>query len=88
MDEYDRGMDPEMKRYFRKIINSFSVGLLWLLSMATAGLFFDLGIVSQGIRWYNIVFYLMALGSFAALLFYYYRVWKEPLPPASGENRS
>lgn len=75
MDEYDHGMDPEVKRYFRKIINSFSVGMMWLLSIATTGLFFDLGIVREGIRWYNIVFYLIALVSFMALIYYYYRVW-------------
>lgn len=75
MDEYDRGMDPEVKRYFRKIINSFSVGLLWLLSISTAGLFFDLAITGEGIKWYNIIFYAVALISFAGLIFYYYKVW-------------
>ena len=75
MDEYNTGMDPEVKRYFRKIINSFSVGLMWLLSVATAGLFFSLGIAREGIRWYNIVFYLVAGISFAGLIYYYYKVW-------------
>jgi len=51
------------------------VGMMWLLSIATTGLFFDLGIVREGIRWYNIVFYLIALVSFMALIYYYYRVW-------------
>lgn len=77
MDEYDRGMDPEVKRYFRKIINSFSVGLLWLLSISTAGLFFDLAITGEGIKWYNIIFYAVALISFAGLIFYYYKVWSK-----------
>jgi ABC-type bacteriocin/lantibiotic exporter with double-glycine peptidase domain len=77
MDEYNQGMDPEIKRFFKKIINSFSIGLLWLLSMFTAGLFFDLGITHNGIKWYNIVFYIIALLSFIALLFYFYRIWKK-----------
>jgi hypothetical protein len=80
MDEYDRGMDPEIKRFFKKIINSFSIGLLWLLSMFTAGLFFDLGITHNGIKWYNIVFYIIAILSFIGLLFYFYRVWKKDSP--------
>ena len=77
MDEYNRGMDPEVKRYFRKIMNSFSVGIMWLLSMATAGLFFDLGIARNGIKWYNIVFYGIVLVSFMGLIYYYYKTWSK-----------
>jgi hypothetical protein len=76
MDEYNSGMDPEMKKYFRKIINSFSYALLWLLAMATAGLFFGLGIIQEGIQWYNVVFYLVFFGSLFALLRYFYKTWK------------
>lgn len=77
MDEYNSGMDSEIKRYFRKIINSFSYSLLWLLTIATAGLFFDLGIIHQGIRWYNIVFYIIFMLSLSWLIYYLYKVWGE-----------
>jgi hypothetical protein len=77
MDEYDSGMDPEVTKYFRKIINSFSVGLLWLLSIATAGLFFGLGITTNGIHWYNVLFYLLFVLSFALLIRYYYKIWSK-----------
>jgi Kef-type K+ transport system membrane component KefB len=75
MDEYDRGMDPEVKRYFRKIMNSFSYGLLWMLFTMTTGLYFDLASIHNGIAWYNIVFYAIALTTFLGLVFYLYRVW-------------
>jgi hypothetical protein len=75
MDEYNRGMDPEVKRYFKKIMNSFALGALWLLTISTAGLFFNLGIARDGVKWYNIVFYAIAFTSFAALLYYYYKLW-------------
>jgi amino acid transporter len=77
MDEYNRGMDPEIKRYFKKIINSFSYGALWLLIIATAGLFFGLGIATNGMKWYNIVFYAVAGLSFMGLIYYYYRLWNK-----------
>lgn len=77
MDEYDQGMDPQVKRYFRKIINSFSVGLIWLLTMAMAGLYFRLGIVEEHIRWYNTVFFFFAFISLCALLYYFYKTWKD-----------
>ncbi|HWJ91652.1 MAG TPA: hypothetical protein VNR87_11110 [Flavisolibacter sp.] len=78
MHEFDSGgIDPDTKKYFRKIMNSFSFGLLWLLSVSTAGLFLQLGVVRNGMRWYNILFYFLFLLSFALLLRYFYRVWKK-----------
>jgi hypothetical protein len=76
MDEYNSGMDPEMRKYFRKIINSFSIGLLWLLSVATAGLYFNLAIIHTTLKWYNLVFYLCFFISLTLLLKYLYAVWK------------
>jgi hypothetical protein len=76
MDEYNSGMDPEVRRYFRKILNSFSWGALWLIGIATMGIFFQLGIVTNGIRWYNILFYLILILSLWLLIRYYYKAWK------------
>ena len=76
MDEYNSGMDPEVKRYFRKILSSFSWGLLWLLAAATAGLFFGLALIRDGFRWYNLIFYLLLVLSFLWLIRYYIRLWK------------
>ena len=73
----ETGMDPEVKRYFRKIMNSFAFGLLWMLTLSTAGLFFKLAYVEDHLRWYNIAFYVFCLVSFAALLWYYYHTWKD-----------
>lgn len=77
MDEYNRGMGPEVTRYFRKIINSFSYGMMWLIAMATAGLFFGLALPEGGVQWYNIVFYLLALATLFLLIRYLYRTWKK-----------
>jgi len=77
MDEYNSGMDPEVKLYFRKIMKSFSVGLLWMLCIATAGIFFQLGFVRDGFRWYNILFYVIAFFTLVMLLRYFYQLWKE-----------
>ena len=46
MDEFEQGgMDPQVKKYFRNIISSFSFGMLWMLAMATLGIYFQLGFV-------------------------------------------
>ena len=70
-------MDPEVKRYFIKILNSFSFGLIWLISASTFAFYFGLGIVRENIRTGNIIFYVIALATFLLLLRYYYRVWKD-----------
>jgi hypothetical protein len=76
MDEYNSGMDPEIKQLFRKVLKSFSWGALWLLCTATLGIFFQLGFVADGFRWYNIVFYLVLITSLLLLLRYYYKLWR------------
>lgn len=76
MDEYNSGMDPEVKAYFKKIMNSFSMGALWLLSTATLGLFLGLGLSKNGIHWYNILFYIFAVGTLVGVVFYFRRVWR------------
>jgi archaellum biogenesis protein FlaJ (TadC family) len=77
MDEYNSGWDPEVRRYFRKIINSFSMGLLWMLTSATAGLYFDLAKVGDGWKWYNVLYYVLFLAGLSGLLFYLYRTWSK-----------
>lgn len=75
MDEYNSGMDPELKKYFRKIVNSFSFFLIWLMMIMTAGLYFKLGVFTNKVKWYNILYYIFVLTSFGWLLLYYKRVW-------------
>jgi len=76
-DEENMGMDPEVKRYFRKIVSSFSLGLLWMLVSSTAGFYFDLAIIHEKVRWYNLVFYTYFIVSFFSYLWYLYKTWKD-----------
>jgi hypothetical protein len=69
-------MEPEVRLYFRKILRSFSWTLLWMITVSTAGIFFKLGFLGDGVRWYNYLFYLLALISFFFLLRFLYRLWK------------
>ena len=70
-------MDPEVKKYFRKIMYSFFMGLLWLFVITTSGLYFQLGFIHEKLYWYNLLFYLFLPLSLYGLLRYYYKVWKE-----------
>ena len=79
----ESGWDPEVKKYFRKIISSLSWGLLWLMSSVTAGLYFGLAYRRDIPVVYTILFYVFLAGSLFLLLKYYYRVWKDHDGPAS-----
>lgn len=67
----------QTKKYFRKIMNSFAVGLLWMLAVSTAGLYFRLAFFETGLQWPTAVFYVLLVLSFVALLWWYYRMWKD-----------
>lgn len=75
MDEYNSGMDPEIRIYFGKIIKTFSWIMLWLMTIVTAGIFFKLGEINNGIEWYNILFYFLSLVTFILLLRRLYKIW-------------
>jgi membrane protein DedA with SNARE-associated domain len=71
------GLDPQTKRYFKKILSSFFTGIFWMLIMSTLGFFFGMAIVDGEWRWYNFVFYTLFALTLLWLLRYYYRMWKD-----------
>jgi hypothetical protein len=73
-------MDPEVRKYFIKIMNSFSLGLIWLIAASTFAFYFELGIIHGSIQLHNILFYFVALCTFLLLLRYYYRTWRDAPP--------
>jgi hypothetical protein len=72
----ERGFDPELKKYFRKILYSFFYGLLWLAANVTGGIYFKLAYRSEQPVLVNILFYTFLVASLSLLLRYYYRIWK------------
>jgi hypothetical protein len=77
MDEYNTGMDPELKRYFSQIINTVSILVLWMLIASTLGLALKLGIIRGGeLRLYNIIFYVFCLVTLFFALRYVVKIWK------------
>lgn len=75
MDEFNRGMDPAVKRYFKKIVNSFVLGITWLMILAMAGIYFELAVIDGGIKWYNILFYAFFLVSLIWMIRYFQKSW-------------
>jgi len=71
-----QGMDPEVKKYFRKIIYSLSFGLLWMTLNVMAGIYWGFGLIEGHLKFSNLLFFCWMLASLGLLLYYYYRTWR------------
>ena len=73
----EQGFDPEVKKYFSKIINSFSWGFLWMFANVTAGLYYGLAHSGDRPFFYTIIFYIVSVLTLILLLRYLYRIWSK-----------
>ena len=73
----EQGWDPDVKKYFRKILYTICFGLMWLMAAATAGLYFELAYKGDKPLIYPIIYYVALTTSLFFLLRYYYRLWKK-----------
>lgn len=73
----ESGWDPQVKKYFLKIIRSVSLGLMWLMACAVAGLYFELAYPHGQPVIYVILFYAGMLITLFFLIRYLYNLWKD-----------
>ena len=64
-----------MKKFFSKIVNSLSVGLLWMLVNSTLGIAFNFAFFDGSPTLSNYLFYAWFLASLVALLLFYKKIW-------------
>jgi len=72
-----QGMEPETKKYLFKVLNSLCFGLLWLTLNVLGGLYWGYAIIEERLSIFNVLFFTWFVLSLAALLYYYYRLWKK-----------
>jgi hypothetical protein len=72
----ESGWDPQVSKFFRRILNSISLGLIWMMSCATAGLYFKLGHTHGQPIIYPILFYTIAVVTLFLLIRYLIKIWK------------
>jgi NADH:ubiquinone oxidoreductase subunit 3 (subunit A) len=73
------GMEPEVQEFFKRIIQTVSVSLVFFLFHMTVGLYFNWAFFEGSPRIGNIIYYLIFLITLAALIYFYYRLWKGKL---------
>ena len=74
-------MEPEVRNFLKKIVSSVFMGLFWLMLNSILGIYFNLLFIETKISMGNIIFYIIFVGSLAALILFYYRTWKHKFPP-------
>ena len=72
----EQGWDPQVKNLFVKILNSIAITLLWMMTCATAGLYFQLGYFNGQSVIYTIIFYAVMAVTLFLLVRYLYKTWK------------
>jgi hypothetical protein len=69
------GMDPEVARYFRKILRSLFAFLMWLFMNVTAGIYFKLAYSGNYSSFVHVLFFVWLVLSLVLLLWYLYKTW-------------
>lgn len=69
-------MEPEVKAFLLMIVQTLSMGMVWLLINMTAGIYFNLGFFEGSPSMWNILYYIFFLVSFILLIMYFRKKWK------------
>ncbi len=72
-------MEPGIKEYLIRIMNTIFVVLIWMLINTTAGIMYGNAYVIDDITTGNIVFYCWLIISFVWLVWWAYRLWTKPI---------
>ena len=72
-------VEPGVKEYLTRIINTLAVGLLWMAINTTAGIMYDYAFVHDHITTGNVLFYCWFVVSLTVFLWWVIRLWSKPI---------
>ena len=70
------GWDPEVKKFFVRTLNTISMGLIWLLTSITAGLYFKLAYPGDHLLVFTILYWVLFVVTLVLLIRYLLRLWR------------
>ena len=70
------GMEPEVKKYLLKVLNSLCIFLLWSALNVLGGLYWEYAIIHKRLSLYNVLFFTWFILSLVFLIYYFYRTWR------------
>lgn len=72
-------MEPGVREYLLRIVNTLSVGLVWLAINSTMGIMYDYAFIHDKITLGNILFFVWFVISLTAFLWWVIRLWSKPI---------
>ncbi len=72
-----QGIDPEVVRMFKKIINGVSAVVLWAMITMTIGIYLGWAFIYESFHFFNAIFYGWFVLSLAGLVYYIVKLWKK-----------
>jgi hypothetical protein len=72
-------MEPDVKEFLVRIMQTISMSVVWLLVNMTLGIYFNFAFFEHAPSIWNYLFYLWFLISFGLLLYYFHKKWKGKL---------
>ena len=75
--EMGSGWDDGVKEFFGKILNSVALGLLWMMTAAILGIYFELGFLDRKPVYVPVIFYTALIVTFSILLRHLVKTWKK-----------
>jgi ABC-type maltose transport system permease subunit len=70
---------PGVKEYLMRIVNTLSIGLIWMALNSTFGIMYDYAFIHGRVTAGNIIFYSWFLLSLVAFLWWVIRLWSKPI---------
>ena len=80
MRRMPQGMEPEVRKYLFKVLNSLCYGLLWMALNVLGGLYWGYATINGKLSVGNILFFTWFILSLTALLYSFYRIWSTTTP--------
>jgi hypothetical protein len=72
-------MEPEVREFFKRIVMSLSLLILWMMINLTLGIKLNFAFIETKIRWYNITFYVWLMASLTVLIWLFLKIWQKPI---------
>ena len=73
------GMEPDVQEFLKRIAQTVFISLLFFLLHMTFGVYFNWAFFEDKPTTGNIIYYMIFLLSLAALIYFYFWVWKGKL---------
>jgi ABC-type glycerol-3-phosphate transport system permease component len=70
------GMEDDTRAFLVLIVNTIAIVLLWMIANVLFGIYWGYGFYEDKLSWKNIIYYILAAGTFIFMIRHIRRKWK------------